>query len=71
MPALNPETRLDELESKLSFAEDLIDELNRVVFRQQESLDLMQRQIRLLHQQIQNLTPNESVNLKDELPPHY
>ena len=65
------ESRLDELEAKLSLAEDLIDELNHTVFRQQERLDRMQQQILLLHQQIQSVQPNEERDLRDELPPHY
>jgi SlyX protein len=65
------EARFNELEAKLSFAEDLIDELNRTVFRQQEQLDRMQQQLRLLHQQIQAVTPKEERDLRDEIPPHY
>lgn len=75
MEAQTSEARIDELEAKLSFAEDLIDELNRSVFRQQEQLDLLQQQLMLLHQHLQsvaqNVTPNETRNLRDELPPHY
>ena len=75
MEAPTSEARIDELEAKLSFAEDLIDELNRSVFRQQEQLDLLQQQIILLHQHLQSVaqsvTPNETRNLRDELPPHY
>jgi len=75
MEAQTLESRIDELEAKLSFAEDLIDELNRSVFRQQEQLDLMQQQLMLLHQHLQSVaqseTPNETRNLRDELPPHY
>ncbi|MDP1864359.1 MAG: SlyX family protein [Thiobacillus sp.] len=65
------EARLNELESKLTFAEDLIDTLNETVIRQQGQLDLMQQQLRLLNQQLQNALPAESRALRDELPPHY
>jgi SlyX protein len=71
MAAHSTEARINELEAKLSFAEDLIDELNRTVFRQQEQLDRMQQQILLLHQQLQAVMPEEERNLRDELPPHY
>jgi SlyX protein len=75
MEAQISEARIDELEAKLSFAEDLIDELNRSVFRQQEQLDLMQQQIMLLHQHlqsvVQSVSTTETRNLRDELPPHY
>lgn len=65
------ESRLTEIEAKLSFAEDMIDTLNTTVFRQQERIDLLERQLRLLHQQIQALQPEEERDLRDEIPPHY
>lgn len=63
--------RIEELEAKLSFAEDLIEALNRTVFRQQEQLDSLQQQMKLLHQQLLAVTQEEKRNLRDELPPHY
>ena len=65
------EERLNELEAKVAFAEDLVETLNQTVIRQQGRLDLMQQQIRLLHQQLQDARPNETHTLRDELPPHY
>lgn len=64
-------SRLDELEAKLSFAEDLIDTLNQTVVRQQKQLDSLQDQLRLLHAQMQERPSAESRNLRDEIPPHY
>lgn len=65
--------RLTELEIKLSLTEHLVDELNSTVFRQQEQLDLMQEQLRLLYKQMQagSGASNEPRNLRDEIPPHY
>lgn len=65
------EARLTELETKLAFAEDLIDTLNQTVVRQQQQLDSLQDQLRLLHAQMQERPAAESRNLRDELPPHY
>lgn len=65
------QARLTEVETKLAFAEDLIDALNQTVVRQQAQLDLMQQQLRLLHQRIKDVTPDETRNLRDEIPPHY
>jgi len=65
------DVRIDELEAKLSFAEDMIESLNLTVFRQQEQLDLMQQQIRLLHEQLKAVSPKEERDLRDEIPPHY
>jgi len=65
------EARLNELEAKMVFAEDLIETLNQTVIRQQGQIDLLQQQIRLLHQQIKDAQPGETRTLRDELPPHY
>ena len=65
------EARLNELEAKMVFAEDLIETLNQTVIRQQGQIDLLQQQIRLLHQKLKDAQPNETRSLRDELPPHY
>ncbi len=65
------EARLNELEAKMVFAEDLIETLNQTVIRQQGQIDLLQQQIRLLHQQLKDAQPGETRTLRDELPPHY
>jgi SlyX protein len=64
-------SRLIELETKLAFAEDLLDTLNQTVARQQGQIDSLQQQLRLLHQQIQDATPDEARAPRDEIPPHY
>lgn len=65
------ESRLTELETKLAFAEDLLETLNQTVIRQQGQLDSMQQQLRLLHQRLQDALPDEARTLRDEIPPHY
>ena len=65
------DTRLNELEAKVAFAEDLIETLNQTVIRQQGQLDSLQQQMRLLHQQFKDTRPDETQSLRDELPPHY
>lgn len=65
------ESRITELEIKISYTEDLVEELNRLVFRQQEQIDLLFREIRALREQAQNTQPQEQRSLRDDLPPHY
>ncbi len=65
------DARLNELEAKLAFAEDLIDTLNQTVIRQQGQIDLIQQQLRLLYQRLQDALPDDARSLRDELPPHY
>ena len=64
-------TRITELEIKLSFTEDLVEELNRAVARQQEQIELLQAQMRVLFQQIQQMGPAEKTDLREDIPPHY
>jgi SlyX protein len=65
------DTRITDLEIKISYAEDLIDELNRTVYRQQQQIDLLLVEIKALRDLIRNAAPAEARNLRDEIPPHY
>jgi SlyX protein len=66
------ESRLDELEVRIAFQDDLLDALNRTVTRQQQELDLLQQQLRLLYQQIRQ-DPGEGAAgaPANDIPPHY
>lgn len=63
--------RLTELEIKASFAEDLLDQLNQTIFRQQQQLDLLLREVAELRRQQPEGGSVGQRNLRDELPPHY
>ncbi len=65
------ENRLEKIENKLSLAEDLLDELNTTVYRQQRQIERMQNEIVTLRQQLQASMPAEQRNPGDEIPPHY
>lgn len=65
------EKRLTEIEIKLGFAEDLLEELNRTVFRQQQQMEQLQQEIRALRRQLEVSMPAEPRSLADEVPPHY
>lgn len=66
------EARINELEIKLAYSEDLLDTLNTTVFRQQQHIDLLQEQLRALRQQFKEALPAaEQHSLRDEIPPHY
>lgn len=66
------ESRLAEVEARIGLAEDLLEALNRTVYRQQQQIDLLQQQLRHLHQQLQEgLAPSGERNPRDEVPPHY
>ena len=61
--------RLTALEIKASFAEDLIDRLNDVIWRQQQQIDRLEREVASLRETTQAGAAPRS--LRDELPPHY
>ncbi len=63
--------RLTDLEIKASFAEDLVDALNRLVARQQDQIDWLLREVAGLRQQMPEPASHFAPGLRDELPPHY
>ena len=65
------ETRLAEIETKLSFSEELLEALNSTVYRQQQQIDQLQQELRALREQVRTVLPAEPLNLRDETPPHY
>jgi SlyX protein len=75
MPVPTPldrlEQRLTDLEIKASFAEDLVDELNRLVARQQDQIAQLLQAVAALRQQGPAPEFGSVRNLRDELPPHY
>ncbi len=65
------ESRLSEIEIKLSFTEDLVEELNRTVARQQQQLTDLEQQVRDLRLQLQQNLPADAETPGHEIPPHY
>ena len=63
--------RLTDLEIKASFMEDLVDQLNTVLVRQQGQIDALVRALLQLRQQGPADEPGGFSSLRDELPPHY
>ncbi|BCL77070.1 hypothetical protein JHS3_28060 [Jeongeupia sp. HS-3] len=65
------EDRITELEIKLALQDDLLDELNRVVARQQQQLELLAQALRGVQSQMRGNEAGGQRNLADEIPPHY
>lgn len=70
-PMHDAEARLTELEIKASYAEDLLEQLNQTIYRQQQQIDLLLREIGGLRQQLPEGSAPVLRNLRDDLPPHY
>lgn len=65
------ESRLAEIEIKLSFGEDLLEELNRTVAQQQQRIAELEQQLRDLRLQMQRSLPADHGAPAHEIPPHY
>ena len=62
--------RVMELEIKASYSEDLLEQLNLTIYRQQQQIDALLAELRDLRQRVPEGSSQPS-NLRDELPPHY
>ncbi len=69
--------RLDDLESRLTLMDDMLDALNRTVFDQQRQIESLQQQLRHIYQQLQsqsqaadaaNDAPSDP---RQDIPPHW
>lgn len=63
--------RLTDLEIKASFTEDLVEDLNQLIVRQQQQIDMLIREVLQLRQQSTDASQGGFRSLRDELPPHY
>jgi SlyX protein len=66
--------KLVELETRYSYQEDLLQQLNETVIAQQKQLDEQSRQLQFLHNQLVELRESASTaepGPADEKPPHY
>ena len=66
------ETRLAEIEAKLMLAEDLLESVNRTLYRQQQHIDRLERELKVLRDQVEaGNAAAEPGTSRDEIPPHY
>ena len=65
------EQRLTDLEIKTGLADDMLDQLNQTIFRQQQLIDALAREVNALRQQLPQDRNTGLQNVRDELPPHY
>ena len=69
------EQKIIELETKFSYQEDLLQELNQQLIRQQKLLDAVLREVERLKQQLADVyASNDSHGShvrEDDKPPHY
>ena len=66
------DNRFIDIETKLSYQESLLDQLNSIIIKQQAELDMLKRSLKNLQERISvlNEISSETINA-DEHPPHY
>ncbi|MDH2998447.1 SlyX protein [Pasteurellaceae bacterium LFhippo2] len=63
---------LIELETKVAFQEQTIEDLNQAMIAQQFMLDKLQNQVRQLAEKLQGMQPSNVASRSEETPPpHY
>lgn len=70
MTQTTADERITNLEIKLSFTEDLIEKLNETVYKQQQQIEFLYRELKAIKEQASSGGSGRS-SLKDEIPPHY
>ena len=66
------EERITELELRFMQQERIIQELNETVFRQEQAITRLERQLRLMGEQLRSFAPASVIDQDaDERPPHY
>ena len=67
----NINQRLTNLEIKATYTEDLVEQLDNIIARQQQQIDLLLREVAELRQPAPDITVNAGRSLRDDLPPHF
>ena len=69
------EKKFIDLESKFSFQEDLLNELNNAVVRQQKQINQLIQEVSQIKSHVLEIVDDQSVSgaqdSKNEIPPHY
>ena len=73
MSSLNDtNSRFEDLEMKITFQDEVIEQLNQSIIRQQNDIVLLTKMIEKMSHQMQDMqTPSGNGQQAQELPPHY
>ena len=65
--------KLVEMEEKISYLQNMLDELNMVIFRQGEKIEKLNNQIKQINEKLTNQSESQSEHSEvlDDKPPHY
>ncbi len=63
--------RIAELENRLTFQDDTVDQLDRVVSEQDQRISRLEAALRRTREQVEMLVPLMQASPGEEPPPHY
>ncbi len=63
--------RLEEIETRLTFQEKTLSDLNDVIVKQQSEIQVLQNSYKHLLQRMTSMAENAAFQDNDEVPPHY
>jgi uncharacterized coiled-coil protein SlyX len=63
--------KLVDLEEKISYLQNMLDELNMVIFRQGEKIEKLNSQIKQTNEKLINQSESEISQIIDDKPPHF
>lgn len=66
----NNEAAIIEIQTKVSFQEDLLENLNQVIIDQQAQITKLQRTVEAMIAQVNSIQTSQSKD-QQEIPPHY
>ena len=68
-----PDNKIIALEEKIAHIQHMLDDLNMVVFRQGETIENLNNQIKELKEKMEVLKSPQSIQevINDDKPPHY
>lgn len=68
---MSPEEHTADLEIRLTYLDDTVEQLNQVIVRQQERIDRLERMFQELRSNQDHLKDALMPDVPDEPPPHY
>jgi uncharacterized coiled-coil protein SlyX len=63
--------KLVDLEEKISYLQNMLDELNMVIFRQGEKIEKLNSQVKQTNEKLINQSESEISQIIDDKPPHF
>ena len=65
------DARLEKIETQLALTEDLVDELNKSLYRQDKRIAELEAALLALREQVRTLALPDPRTPAEEIPPHY